>query len=155
MRSQGRKWAAVRRRPATSAAGARAAFSLIEVMIALTVLGLGLLGLAGAQLQALKGGASGRHLSKAAIIGQTEIERLQRERWTNIPPIGWNQIGVVAEVVQGVPNQNEMTYSLFHRVTDVVPGQTRAIDVRVIWSEPSRPNRSATFSSIRYNREAL
>jgi len=34
-----------------------------------------------------------------------------------------------------------------------VAGQTRSLDVRVQWNEPDRPNRSLTYSSLRFNLE--
>jgi type IV pilus assembly protein PilV len=133
----------------------RGGFSLIEVLIALTILGLGLLALAGAQIKAIEGGRNGRHLSQAAVIAQSELEQLQRERWTNIAPTDWTADEQVAQVVQGAVDHNEQIYFKSRRIADLVLGRTRTIDVRVTWSEPNRPLRSAIFSSIRYNREGL
>ena len=43
-------------------------FTLIEAMIAMSILAFGLLALAAMQLHAMKGGASGRNTSEAADI---------------------------------------------------------------------------------------
>ena len=55
--------------------------------------------------------------------------------------------------VQAETNQHEQTYTVDWRITDLVTGWTRALDVRVTWDEPGRPNRSGAFSSVRFNRE--
>ena len=53
-------------------------FSLLELMLAMSLLALGLLVLAGMQLQAMRGGSSSRRASEAAAIAQVRMESLQR-----------------------------------------------------------------------------
>lgn len=126
-------------------------FSLLEAMIALSILGLGLLALAAMQLHAMRGGASGRRTTEAAAIAQTRMEQLQRTTWTSVAPTG----GWTGNVTQSASGQSGDTYTLDWRIADVVAGSTRSIDVRVTWSEPGRPNRNVSVSSLRFNREAL
>ena len=128
-----------------------AGFSLIEAVIAMAILGVGLLALAAMQLHAMQGGASGRRASEAAAIAQTRMELLQRATWTSIAPTG----GWTTAVTQGSSGQSADTYDVVWRIADVVVGSTRSIDVRVSWDEPDRPNRSVALSSVRFNREAL
>lgn len=134
--------------------GRRAGFTLLEVVVALGVLAVGLLSLAAMQLYAMRGGNQGRHSTAAAAIAQTQMERLQHRAWANIgPTAGWNAAVTVNNDVQAPTGQTEQAYTLDWRITDVVANWTRAIDVRVRWDEPSRPNRVLTLSSLRFNRE--
>jgi prepilin-type N-terminal cleavage/methylation domain-containing protein len=126
-------------------------FSLIEAMIALSILGLGLLALAAMQLHAMRGGSSGRRATEAAALAQTQMERLQRDTWTNVAPTG----GWSAPTTQTAPGQSDETYDVDWRITDLVAGSTRSIDVRVTWDERDRPGRTVAISSIRFNREDL
>jgi len=133
----------------------RAGFSLIEVMVAMAILGVGLLAIAGAQLHAMQGGRSGRHTSTASLLAQAKMEELQRARWTSIPAAAWQTTPVNVQVDDGGGAQVEQAYNVSWRITDLVLGQTRALDVRVTWNEPNRPNRIVTYSSVRFNREGL
>lgn len=133
----------------------RAGFSLIEVMLALTILGIGMLSLGAMQLLALEYGNRGRHGTQAAIIAETEIERLQRLNWANadLNPAGTWSAPVVRNhnVDVGGGATVEQAYTLSRRVSDLVAGSTRSIDVRVQWNEPNRPTRSYALSSVRFN----
>jgi prepilin-type N-terminal cleavage/methylation domain-containing protein len=137
----------------------RGGFTLVEITIALGVFAVGMLALAAMQLHAMRSGSSGRHATQAAAIAQTQMEQLQRLRWTD-PGLATTGGAFVAPVVQsnlvqGSPDDVEMTYSVDWRIADVEVGWTRSIDVRVTWDEPNRPGRSVVLSSLRYNREAL
>lgn len=52
-------------------------FSLIEVMIALTLLMVGMTGVALAQLQAMRSGANSAQRSKALYLAESQLERFQ------------------------------------------------------------------------------
>jgi len=145
--------------PSEVRAPARAGFTLLEISIALGVFAVGMLGLAAMQLQAMRSGSSGRHATQAAAIAQSQMEQLQRLRWTD-PGLADTAGAFTAPItqantVQGDPNQTEMTYTVDWRISDVETDWTRAIDVRVTWDEENRPNRSMVLSSMRYNREGL
>lgn len=133
----------------------RDGFSLIEVMLALTILGIGMLSLGAMQLLALEYGNRGRHGTHASIIAETEIERLQRLDWdaADLNPTG-NWTAVVARnhsIDVGAGGSVEQAYSLSWRVTDLVAGSTKSIDVRVQWDEPNRPTRTYALSTVRYD----
>jgi len=131
--------------------------SLIEVTIIIGVLAFGLLSLAVMQLQAMRGGNAGRHANRAAAIADAQMEDLQALRWTSLTTTtGFTADPDVANVVQrNGTDASEITYSVEHRVTDLVAGATRAVDVRVTWTEPNGRDREIALSSIRFNREAL
>jgi type IV pilus assembly protein PilV len=132
-----------------------AGFTLIEMMIALVILAGGMLAMASVQLEALRGGQRGRHLGQATSIAESQLEQLQRERWTNIPATPWTAPIVVTQDVDAAVAEQESTYLVNWRITTLTPGSTRAIDVQVAWTEPSGSNRSVILSSVRNNYEGL
>jgi type IV pilus assembly protein PilV len=142
----------------TVARGSRAAggFTLIEVMIVIGILTVGLLALAGMQIHAIHGSDRGRHLMNATAVAESKMERLQQDPWTSVAVTG----GFVADPTEhnsiqfdGGATLNERAYNVAIQVTDLQPTFTRAIDVRVSWTEEGGETRSITLSSIRYNRE--
>ena len=131
-------------------------FSLIEVMIAVTILGVGLLAVTGAQIHALRGGSYGKHSAQAGVIANSQMEIIKRTHWDDpdVAPTPWtapDDVEIQVESPNGM--QVAQTYRVQWRITNVVVGQTRSIDVRVQWDEPDRPNRSLTYSSLRFNLE--
>ena len=130
-------------------------FTLIEVTIALTIFTIAMLSLSSMQLQAIGGNNRGRHSSRAASIAQTQLEDFQQLAWSQLTTTtGWSTPVPDTTVVEGENgNSVEMAYSVDWRITDLVVGWTRSVDVRVTWSDPKRPNRTVIFSTIRFNHE--
>ena len=134
----------------------RGGFSLIEVTIAFTILGVGLLVLAGAQLRAMGGNQSGRHLSQGALIAQNQLEQLVGSSWSALVPGGWTPpITIATSVDDGRGGATEQNYTASWLVQDVIPNETRSIDIRVTWTEPGGRARSVAASTFRFNRENL
>ncbi len=77
-----------------SQAGAARGFTLIEVLVALFVLAVGLLGLASLQLNASKGNAQSGVGTRAVLIAQARMEMLKSARFADI------QSGAVTSVCQ-------------------------------------------------------
>ncbi len=136
----------------TTRGKARAGLTIIEVMIALTILAVGLLTLATMQLEALRGGRSGASDTFATTLAQDKMEALQRMSWVHADLAATGNWVAAQTLTHPV---NGQTYLIDWRVNDLVANWTRTIDVRVRWDGPKRPNRSRILSSIRYNREAL
>jgi type IV pilus assembly protein PilV len=61
-----------------------AGFSLIELMIAITVLGVGILSLAGLYPMATQKVSRGDLESRATFLGQAKVEELKRIPWDNL-----------------------------------------------------------------------
>ena len=126
--------------------------TMIEVMIAFTILAVGLLSLAAMQLSALKGGRGGQVDTYATTLAQDKMEELRRTAWASAD---LNATGNWTAGQAKTHAHSGQAYTLDWRVTDVVADWTRSIDVRVRWDSPDRPNRSRTLSSIRFNREGV
>jgi type IV pilus assembly protein PilV len=130
-------------------------FTILEVMIVITILTFGLLSLAAMQIQAMQGSDRGRHATNAAAIAENKMEQLQQDAWASIGATG----GFVADPVEqnniqlDGSNSLERAYNVSFQITDLQATFTRAIDVQVTWTEEDGENRSITLSSIRYNRE--
>jgi prepilin-type N-terminal cleavage/methylation domain-containing protein len=59
-------------------------FTLIEVLIALVILSISLLGLAGLMVMTTKNNAWGSHMTEAATFAQDKLEELKVTPWANI-----------------------------------------------------------------------
>jgi len=128
-------------------------FTLLEVMIALAILGFGLLAMAAMQITAMTGGRAGRHTTQAAVVARDQMETFQRNAWTSpqlTATAGWT----VPITVNNVPDGGagtEQSYAVSWRITNVDPSWIKNVDVRVAWDEPNFPGRTLTISSTRYN----
>ena len=146
----------MKRQPSWKRPRSRGGFTLLEVLLALSILAFGLLGLAAMQLYAMQGRSSGRHSTFAATLAQTQMDELQRRNWTTVTDTGGAWVSQVRNnIVQDGTNQVEQAYTLNWRITDDVVGVTRLLDVRVTWTEEGGADRAYSISSIRYNRENL
>lgn len=144
----------------------RAGFTLVEMMIATTILGVGLLGVAMMQLHALQQGSQGRHTSDAAAVGRTFIEQAHRLPWSELTtatalgtwtdPVWEGASNSVAVKLDqpGVGNgQTVKDYAVQWKVTDVA-GNTclRDVEVSIQWTEEKFDSpRTLTLSTRRYN----
>ena len=122
-------------------------FTLIEVMITLTILAFGLLALAAMQLVALKQGSAGRHTSDGATIARSYLEQAARLPWADLTAVAGG--GWVAPGWAGAPSANvdvdlptggastEHAYTVLWRVTNVgaAPVCLRDVEVQVTWDE--------------------
>ena len=59
-------------------------FTLIEVLIAMSIFAIGILGLAKMQLSSIHGNASARKFTEAIVAAQSEIESLRLTPFANI-----------------------------------------------------------------------
>ncbi len=150
----------------TRAKQASSGFSLLEVLIALSVLGFGLLTLAVMQIEGMRQGNAGRHTSDAAAVGRGYLEQVHRLPWavlTTAQTVGtWTAPGWA-----GLPNSTtsmnkpgggalvtENNYTVQWRVTDVgaTPTCLRDVEVQISWNEENRTTpKLTTLSTRRYN----
>jgi type IV pilus modification protein PilV len=129
-------------------------FTLIEVMVALVILGAGMLAMLAVQIQAIQGGRSGRHTSDASALARDRMEVLHRVAWSDASlddTGGWTAAAQIANTVQTeTATHTEQLYGVRWRVADLDPN-LKSIDVQIVWDEPKRAGRSYTISSVRHN----
>lgn len=127
--------------------------TLLETLVAMMILGGGLLTMASIQMHSIRGAQQGRHLSTATNLAHSQIEQLQRAPWTEVDDTSWTTPVTASQVVQRI--DLDQNYAISWRIATMTPSSTKALDVRVDWNESNGRNRSVTVSSIRHNHEAL
>lgn len=140
-----------------------AGLSIIEVMLALTILTGGLLVMLTMQIQAMGAGRHGRNVTEAARIAQNQMEVLNRQPFAGLAVTGgWTPVVPMVGVVtggaagsQGQAYQLDWTIGLNLDPNPLIQGDTFQFDVRVRWADPNArpgvPLRVYVISSIRYN----
>lgn len=127
----------------------RGGMTLVEIMIAMVILSFGLLGVAAIQVRAITEGNGGRHLSAASAIARNQVEALTRQAWdaAALADTGgaWSAPTNVVTVDQ--------TFALSERITNnavlLAAVTIKSVEVRVLWSDAKRQNRSVVLSSAR------
>ena len=103
-------------------------FSLIEVLVALVILSISLLALAGLMVQSTKNSSWGSHLTEAATLAQDVLERFRGVRPQTDILEGTNFDQVTAA--------SGITYTRTWTVTTNVPDSTlRNIEITVTWTD--------------------
>jgi prepilin-type N-terminal cleavage/methylation domain-containing protein len=142
--------------------GATSGFTLVETMVALTILAFGLLAMLGMMTAAMAGGQVGRHATDASRLARNKLEYFNRIGWADadMQPTGGWQTDPVATTTTTVESatgpQQEQVYTLQYRVAaDPTDADLRLIDVRVTWREGNdrlvSPVRRVAMSSVRYD----
>lgn len=139
-------------------------FSILEVMIALSILAFGILAMTATQIEALKQGGAGRHTTDAAAVARTYLEQAQRLPYATIDGFkdtGWlvpGWAGARATYDTAIANPNggiaiEHTYTVQFRVTTVAATACMLdVEMRVTWPEASvTANKTLTLATRRYN----
>lgn len=112
-------------------------FTLLEVMIALMILSVGILGFMKLQIASIQGNAFGIEMTQATITGQEKMEELKNMAYGAMT--GGNDTVTRA----GVP---------FARSWTVTPsGTISTIEVVVGWTDKAGTGRSVTLATLRAN----
>ena len=105
-------------------------FSLLETLIALTILAIGLLGLLGLQIAAAKGNASGFQVSTAVALSEQRIEELKGLDTTD-PLLG------SGNHVDGTVTIQQTVYTRSYGIQDDTPvSGVSIITMTLSWTDP-------------------
>lgn len=113
-------------------------FTLLEVMITMVILAIGLLGLAGLQIMAIKGNSFGQQTTLASTLAQNKLEEMRETTYVSVA----NGNDTYSDQVNGV------TYTRQWIVQDDIPqADMKTVRVQVSWAGPMA-DRSVTLFSI-------
>jgi prepilin-type N-terminal cleavage/methylation domain-containing protein len=117
-------------------------FTLIEVMVALVILAISLLALAGLMVTTTKNNSFGGHMTEAATFAQDKLEQLRAAPWTGIVA----GADTVTTAIPGVPG----TGISYARKWDVVDtGTLRWVTITMNWTDPTRKtNHSLSLRAV-------
>ena len=110
-------------------------FTLLEVLIALTILGIGLLMLAGFQFTAIKANGIGYKMSEGVVITQDEMEQLKNLSSTD------PSLSIGSHTLSSVTyNTNGLTYARGYVVTQNPDGVTLSVAMTTSWTDDRGPH---------------
>jgi len=116
-------------------------FSLLEILIAISILAVGLLALAQMQITSIQGNAFSSRTTDATTFAQDALEQLMALDYTDADLTdGWHPPGSQAQVSATQQAQpGGVTYTLSWDVTENSPiDDVKTIDMTVTWSEGGR-----------------
>lgn len=135
-------------------------FSLIEVMVSLTILAVGLLALALLQTTAIKGNSLAAKSTVATQLAQDQMEQFRHTAWTAIassPTAGYTP-GGGAPVYTSLPGSmgnsatsRGTTYYRVWFVTPALPATLRTITVWTCWQDERQIWHSVMLQTQRTN----
>ena len=102
-------------------------FSLIEFMIAVTILAVGLMATAGLQTTSIRSNASSKWESTAATLAEEKIEQLKNSGYTGLTNTTWTTVENITLTGLG-------TFARQYQISDSVAGFLKYIQVRVTWT---------------------
>ncbi len=115
-------------------------FSLIEVLIALVILSISLLALAGLMVYTTKSNSWGGHMTEATTFGQDTLERLRVTPWANLVT-NTNPVNPDSPITGATGIPYTRTWTVVPNADDTL----RTITVTVTWSDAI--NHSISFVS--------
>ena len=117
-------------------------FTLIEVLVAMVILGIGLMSLVSLQATGIKGNSQASHITVASDWGADRMEKLFALKWTDIDLqddtapydlAGLNETGATAD---GSDTSPDGFYTIYWNIADDTPmPDTKTIRVIILRSE--------------------
>jgi type IV pilus modification protein PilV len=113
-------------------------FSLIEVMIALVILAVALLALAGLMITTTKNTSFGGHMTEAATFAQDKLEQLRASPWAGIIAGADTAVGATG-----------ISYARSWTVAANPTGDQRWVTITMNWTDPTKKtNHSISLRSV-------
>jgi len=119
-------------------------FSLIEVVIALFILAICLLALAGLMVTTTRNSSFGGHMTEASTFAQDKLEQLRVSPWTGII----TGTDTVTTTTPGAPGSG-IVYTRNWTVTPNGDGNQRWVSITLNWTDPTKnSNHSIRLLSV-------
>ncbi len=128
---------------------ARDGFSLIEVMVALTILAVGVIGTTSGQIMAMKLSTTSRHAALAMQLAEQQMETLQA-----MPAADVKTLGTANDSENRLdPDPHDGVAMAFTRSWVITPGSPETdvitLEVQVTWTDGLGRTRTTTLRSIK------
>ena len=116
-------------------------FTLLELVIAILVFAVGILGIAKMQSLSVMGNSYGMHMSQAVNIAQDKLEELQDL------PITSNKFGIgKPSIAPFIRTENGVNYTIQYNVKQIAAVAAREVEIQVQWAEKgTNPTARITF----------
>ncbi|OGC94835.1 MAG: hypothetical protein A2142_03655 [candidate division Zixibacteria bacterium RBG_16_48_11] len=111
-------------------------FTLLEVMVAMIVLGIGLLGLAPMLVLSMQGNQFSREVTEAAFLAQDRIEQLKNQ--ANISPIPFYETSAIGDCYRMVDVSDQT-------VDNTIPPGVYRITVTINWTDKQGKSHSTSY----------
>jgi type IV pilus assembly protein PilV len=119
-------------------------FTLLEVLVAITLLSVGLLGTAMLTTGIIRGNFFSKNITSATAVAQTTIEGVQQVGYTAVNTYAADSTKVPPTVSMG-----GVSFSQSASVTNNSPATNmKTISVTVSWNEANNASRSVTLQTI-------
>jgi len=104
-------------------------FTLIEILIALSIFAVGVLAVASMQITAIQGNATSAGVTDGVVLASQRMEMLMEEAWTSDALNPANNAGAETVATQG-------RYTIDWSITDDgVFNNTKTVDITVTWTD--------------------
>ena len=114
-------------------------FTLIEVLVALIILAIALLSLAGLMTTTTRNNSAGGHMTEAAIVAQDALERLR------LSPLNYIPTGTLIQ--DSFVGSTGITYNRSWTATQNAVGNFATITLTVTWVDPTKLSHSINMVS--------
>jgi len=116
-------------------------FSLVEVLIAIVILSIALLALAGLMVQTTKNNSFGHNMTEASTFAQDAFERLRAR--------SYNSMVGGTDSITGLTNPRSATGQVYTRTWTIVKNTSEAeATITMIWSDPTNHSISFKYNII-------
>lgn len=123
----------------------KAGFSLLEVLIALSIFSIGMLAVAKMQIMAIQGNEFSMRTFDASTLAHDRLEQLMGLTYTTTSTAA----GLAADTYSENQTRQGITYTVTWTIqNDVIATNTKSIDVAVTWTERNR-SRSLSVQGVR------
>jgi len=113
-------------------------FSMVEVLIALLILAISLLALAGLMMTTTRNSSFGGHMTEASTFAQDKLEQLRVSPWAGIVAGNDTALGSTG-----------ITYTRNWAVTQNGDGTQRWVSITITWTDPTKnSNHSMRLVSV-------